>query len=271
MILIFSLSNKKIKNIINLQKKVKNRNLTSQFVVEGIKEIKMAINANYEIVEFFICKEIFIEYKKFLLSYSIKNVTIITPNIFKKISYRKNSGGIIGIYKKKKLFLEEINLKKNSIILILDEIEKPGNLGAVLRTADAAGIDLVILNNPKIDLFNSNVIRSSLGTIFTVNIIIDKFNRIIKWIKKKKNIKIITTSLSNKYNLISKNIYKTNLKENIAIIIGSEKDGICNDWENVSDCNIRIPMMGKSDSLNLSIAACIIIYESLRQKFYNRL
>lgn len=261
---ILSLDNKKIKNLLKLQKKSRYRKIKSMFVIEGIKEFKMAISTLYQIEEIFICPEIFnIKYFYLLNKYKI---TKISEKIFKKISYRKTSGGLIAISKIKKFFLEKINITTKSIILILDKIEKPGNLGSILRSVDAAGIDTVILSDPKTDIFNPNVIRSSIGAVFNINIVIETYKNIIPWLLKNK-IKIITTAFEKK----SKNIFEINFQKifAIAIIFGSENKGLSNHWIKIKNENIKIPMTGKIDSLNISTALAIIIFEIIRQRFYN--
>lgn len=260
---ILSLDNKKIKNILKLQKKSRCRKIQSMFIIEGIKEIKMAIYASYEIQEIFLCKEIFeFKYLSMLNNYKI---TEISQKVFKKISYRKTSGGLIALSKIKNFFLEKINIKKESIILILDKIEKPGNLGSILRSADCAGIDAVILSDPQIDIFNPNVIRSSIGAVFNMNVIIENYKKIISWLIINK-VKIITTAFEKK----SKNIFNVNFKKlvAIAIIFGSENKGISDHWLKITNENIKIPMNGKIDSLNISNAASIITFEAIRQRFY---
>lgn len=261
--IISSLNNPKIKHIIHIQKKSKNRKLKYEFIIEGLKEINMALKANYKIKEIFICKNIFSQKLCFLK----KKIYFITLNIFKKISYRKTTGGIIALVQEKIYYLNNIQLNKNPLILILDKLEKPGNLGAIIRSADGAGVDLIILCNPKIDIFNPNVIRSSLGAVFNIKIIIENFKNISYWLNKHKFIKIITTFMNKK----SKNLYEINLKNSIAIVIGSEDKGLSNYWLNLSNDNLIIPITGKIDSLNINSASSIILFESIRQRYYNNI
>lgn len=258
---ISNISNLKIRKVLKLQKKFKERISNNLFVIEGTKEVKMALDSNYIFKEVFICKEIF--KNKYLLPNSIQIIEI-SLKIFKKLSYRKTTGGIIAICQRKYIYLENLILSKTPLLLILDKIEKPGNIGAIIRTAEAAKIDAVILSDSKTDLFNPNVIRCSIGTIFTMTVISEKSKKIISWLKKKK-IQILSMSLDKN----SKNIYKYNIKSSIAIIIGSENKGLSNNWIKISDKKIQIPMKGKIDSLNLSNAAAIAIFEIIRQRYYN--
>ncbi|MFP3037272.1 MAG: RNA methyltransferase, partial [Candidatus Karelsulcia muelleri] len=192
-----------------------------------------------------------INYEKFFISYQI----------YQKISFRKKTGGIIASFFKKKFDIKKIKINLTTFLLVLEGIEKPGNLGAILRTTDAAGIDAVLLCNNTIDIFNPNVIRSSLGAVFTNNITIDNSENIIFWLKKKQ-IKIISTSVS-----VKKNIYNLKLeKKSLAIVIGAESKGLSENWFKSSNIIIQIPMKGKIDSLNVSTSTAIILFEIIRQK-----
>ncbi|WP_185850494.1 RNA methyltransferase [Blattabacterium cuenoti] len=259
---IYSLKNTKIKNLI---KNYKGKNKNKTFLVEGIKEFEMAIKGLFYPIEIFICNKIFHEYN---LIESFKSIIFyINVNIFKKISYRENSGGIIALFKEKKEnVLKKIKISNNNtLILILDGIEKPGNLGSILRIANAVGINIIIICNMKTYIFNSNVIRSSLGCVFITPIFIEeKIEVILHWLKKN-DVKIFTTGFNN-----SSNIYSTKLSyPRIAIIFGSEDKGVSDIWLEKANKIIKIPMFGDINSLNVSHAVSIITYEIIRQKYYN--
>ncbi|WGH27281.1 MAG: RNA methyltransferase [Candidatus Bostrichicola ureolyticus] len=259
---IMRISNSKIKTLLAIQKKSKIRNEKKIFLIEGIKEIKMALNGGYIPEEAFICTELYNNNN--ILSF-FKKKTFISRKIFTKLVYRDNSGGIIAIFKQKKFCsLEQIQLSQNPLILVIEKVEKPGNIGAIFRTADAASVDAVILDK-KIDLYNPNIIRSSLGSIFTINIIKETFNnKIFRWFKNK-NIKIIATCLKS----YAKNIYKTDLSRSIALIIGTETIGLSKIWLKNAYKIVKIPMYGSIDSLNVSNATAIITFEAIRQRLYN--
>ncbi|WP_185864570.1 TrmH family RNA methyltransferase [Blattabacterium cuenoti] len=265
--ILYSLKNTKIKNLIKSYKSINKKN--KLFIVEGIKEFEMAVKGKFYPIEIFICDEIFEKYNLVKLFKSI--IFYISIKVFQKISYRENSGGIIALFKEKKMnTLKNINIcKKNAIILILDGIEKPGNIGSILRTANAVGVNMIILCNMKTYIFNSNVIRSSLGSIFTISIFIEKkMETIFHWLKKN-NIKILTTGFHNNSHYVVKNIYKTKLYyDRIAIVFGSEDKGVSSIWLDKADHIINIPMFGDINSLNVSNAVSIIIYEIIRQKYY---
>nr|WP_238784582.1 TrmH family RNA methyltransferase [Blattabacterium cuenoti] len=194
---------------------------------------------------------------------------LIGMKIFKKLAYRKNSGGIIALFREESSIDHKLKNEKitdNFLILILDGIEKPGNIGAILRTADAAGVNIIILCNMKTYIYNSNVIRCSLGSVFTRKIFIEKIESIISWLQENK-VKIVVTGFCNHKK--AKNLYKTKLSDsNLAIVFGSENKGISNIWLKKANEIITIPMFGNVDSLNVSHAVSIIMYEMIRQKNY---
>ncbi|XMD33328.1 MAG: TrmH family RNA methyltransferase [Candidatus Karelsulcia muelleri] len=243
-----------------LKKKKKRKN---SFIVEGLKEIKMALKANYIPEYIFLYKKI---YKYEFISNFFRKKFLISYQIYKKISFRKKTGGILASFFKKKFYIKKIKINLTTFLLVLEGIEKPGNLGAILRTTEAAGIDAVLLCNNTIDIFNPNVIRSSLGAVFTNNITIENYENIILWLKTKK-IKIISTSVKNNKNNI-KNIYNLKLEnKSLAIVIGAESKGLSENWFKSSNIIIHIPMKGKIDSLNVSTSTAIILFEIIRQNY----
>lgn len=245
---------------MRLQQKSKERVSQGLFVIEGVKEVQMALDGGYTLEEFFLCREIFTA--ESLLKSSVK-VTEINPMVFEKLAYRKTTGGLIVLCQTRRLGLETLHMSDHPLLLILDRVEKPGNLGAILRTAEAAGVEAVILSDPKADQFNPNVIRSSVGTVFTTTVITDTAEEIVFWLKKK-NIQILATALEQD----TKNLYETALDKAIAIVIGTEDRGLSPLWLKVADEMIQIPMQGKANSLNLSNATAIVTFEALRQRLY---
>lgn len=257
-----------MKNIIKLQKYKKERKNKNLFIVEGYLEIKMALKGNFKLKKVFICKKIFNKKKK---DFSIfkKFIFFINKKNYSKISYRKNSEGIIGIFKNKKINYEKkINklIKKKNIFIILDNLEKPGNIGSIIRTVETTKIiDFIIFNNFK-DIYNPNIIRSSLGTIFIFPIFILSFQKILKIINKN-SIFLLGTSIQKKKNISLYNI-KFNYNK-LAIIFGNEHYGINKIWYKYIKYNINIPMFGFINSLNVSVSVAIILFEILRQKIYS--
>ena len=156
--------------------------------------------------------------------------------------------------------LEELNMKENPLVVVLESVEKPGNLGAILRSADASGVDAVIVCDPLTDMYNPNLIRSSIGGIFTVQTAAASSEETIKWLKDR-NIKIYTAQLQD-----SQWYYDTDMTKGTAIVMGTEATGLTDIWRKAADAHIKIPMLGKLDSLNVSVSAAILMYEAVRQR-----
>jgi TrmH family RNA methyltransferase len=256
--IIKSFNNSLVKQVIKL-KKSGERKKENLIVIEGCKEICLAREGGIKIKKFFYSRELDGKKEKIFLEWeNIK--TELSTDIFKKISYRENPDGFLILAEPKYLELEELKLNKNSLLIILDEVEKPGNLGAILRTADAGGLDAVLISNSKTDIYNHNVIRASRGTVFTNQIAAAERKEIIKWLKDK-GVKIFvsTPDADKKYSDID-------FSGSSAIIMGSEDKGASEEWIKAADETMQIPMRGKIDSLNVSVSAGIIIFEALRQR-----
>ena len=257
--LITSSQNPKIKNLLALEK-ARERTRQNLFVIEGIKELSLAIEGGYKIESVFFCPEI-IGSKE--LQTTIKHDQLLIPvqqNVFSKIAYRESTGGVIALGEQKQHRLETIKLSSSPLILVLESVEKPGNLGAVLRTADAAAIDAVIICDPRIDFYNPNVIRSSIGCVFTNQIASASTEDTIEWLRKN-SISIYCTYLQ-----ASKPYYEVVYTNSSAIIMGTEAVGLSNTWIENSNDNIIIPMQGKIDSMNVSTAAAVVVFEACRQR-----
>ena len=254
-----SLQNTFIKNILKLQEKSRERKKQQLFVIEGKREIELAFKGQFEIDSLlFIPQKIEYDYLK---QFNAREVIEITPEVYQKIAYRESTEGIIAIAKFKYIDLNSLIFKnKEPLILVIEGIEKPGNIGAMIRSADAANIDAIILADPKTDQYNPNVIRSSVGGVFTKNIVISSSEEIIAFFKKN-NIKMYAATLQNS------NLYTNqNYTEASAIIVGTEANGLTQIWRDHSTKNINIPMQGEIDSMNVSVAAAVILFEAKRQR-----
>ncbi|NCD00655.1 RNA methyltransferase [bacterium] len=252
---ITSLQNPKIKEVNRLANQENYRKKSKLVLVEGKEEVRIALE-NLEVVNYFFCPELTDKYPE------VDDEKILETNkeVFKKISYRKNPDGHIAIFKEKKNTFLDIKLKKNPLIVILDKIEKPGNLGAIIRTICAIKADAVILVDNQLDIYNSNVIRSSTGHIFKTKIVSDSFENTLKWLKDN-DIKIFSTN--SKTNISFVDVDYTGAT---AIVFGSENKGLDERWFKVSDKQIKIPMLEEMDSLNLSVSVAIISFEALKQR-----
>ena len=259
---ISSLQNAIVKQVLLLSEKSRERKKQRLFVVEGQREILLALKGGIEIKTLLFCKEIIAEKE---LSEIIQKVTCeiieISKEVYEKIAYRKSTEGVIAlcISVDKKLSGLTFN-SHNPLILVAEAPEKPGNIGALLRTADAANVDAIIIANPKTDLYNPNIIRSSVGCVFTNTIATGTTSEIIAHLKTK-NIAIYCAALQATVNYTNCNFVNAT-----AIVVGTESDGLSKEWLENSTQNIVIPMQGEIDSMNISVAAGILIFEAKRQR-----
>jgi len=257
---ISSLNNPRIKEAIKLEKasERKNRKL---FVAEGYREISKAFNAGFDFETIFYCPDLISEIHAQFLKRAVKAERIsVSHKVYEKMAYRENTDGLIGIGKWKEPSLEDIPAKSDGLYLVIETVEKPGNLGAILRTADAAGVDAVIVCDSQTDLYNPNVIRSSLGCLFTNRVINTSTEECISFLKERR-IHILAAALQN-----SRLYYDTDMRKSTAIVLGSEDKGLSESWRKAAGQIIRIPMLGEADSLNVSVSAAILTFEAIRQR-----
>jgi len=258
---ITSIQNPYIKELVKLQEKAKERKKQQRFLAEGKREISLAKAGNYTIETLLFYADITTEEE--LKSVQQKNTSLIeiSKEVYQKLAYRKSTEGMIAVLKTKDFSLQNITFKdKNPLILVAESPEKPGNLGALLRTADAAHIDAVLIANPKTDLYNPNIIRSSVGCLFTNQIGVGTSEEIIAFLQQNK-IAIYSTTLQN-----SNEYFKEDYTQASAIVVGTEATGLTEIWREKATQNINIPMQGKIDSMNVSVAAAIVIFEAKRQR-----
>lgn len=256
---ITSVQNPFIKSLVLLQEKSKARKQTGTFLIEGQREIELAQKGGYEIETILFLPEISSENEVKKLSRSAELIEI-SKEVYQKLAYRDTTEGILAIAKSKKLSLSELNLGENPLILVAEAPEKPGNIGAILRTADAANLDAVIIANPKSDLYSPNIVRSSVGCLFTNNIATGTTEEIISFLKAK-NINIYCATLQN-----STGYHTQNYTTPTALVVGTEATGLTKEWRDNATQNIIIPMQGAIDSMNVSVAAAILIFEAKRQR-----
>ena len=254
---ITSAQNPKIKNLLLLQEKSKARREQGLFVVEGRRELEHCLEGGFQIKTVFYCPEIAGEE---ILPPGVPQIIEIPEQLYKKIAYRDSTEGIIAEVAYKSQSLEDLNLPENPLIVVLESVEKPGNLGAVLRSADAAGADAVLIGDPLTDLYNPNLIRSSIGAIFTVPTVAAPSADIIAFLKAR-GISILTAQLQD-----SSLYYDVDMRRGTAIVMGTESTGLTNQWREAADAHIRIPMLGRLDSLNVSVSAAILLFEAVRQR-----
>ena len=260
--LLTSSQNPKIKFALELLNS-KGRKKHGLFLAEGLREMQIALKSGFVPLQIFFTSDF--KEKKGIHSLSFfnlpkYNIFEVDKKLFSRIAYREDTEGITGIFKTRKTNLETITLPINPLIIVLESVEKPGNLGAILRTADAANVDAVIICDPIIDLYNPNVIRSSIGCIFSKQTVVSSSEETINWLKSK-NISIFSAALTAK-----KFYHETDFTKGSAIIMGTEADGLSEIWLKQCTYQIKIPMLGKIDSLNVSNATAIIVFEAMRQR-----
>ena len=279
-----SAQNRKVKTLLALQEKARLRKEMGLFVVEGRRELEHCVRAGFEIDTLFVCPEIMgpavgpsapIRYSALTRSadptrvngaegpqpdLTANTIIEVSREIYEKIAYRGGTEGIIAEVKAKELSLAELKLSERPLVVVLEGVEKPGNLGAVLRSADAAGADAVLVCDPLTDLYNPNLIRASIGAVFTVPVACCSSTEAMKWLKDN-NIKIYTAQLQD-----SSWYYDTDMRDGTAIVIGTEATGLTDAWRETADAHIRIPMLGELDSLNASVSAAILLFEAVRQR-----
>jgi RNA methyltransferase, TrmH family len=263
---IASLSNKKIKNISLLMRKQSERKEQGLVVVEGVKEILQALISGITVDSVFICPEIAVNLQlvdKCKAACPNENLYYITPEVFGKLAYRDDSGGIILLGRTCYLQINDIKLSDNPLVVVLEKVEKPGNLGAVLRSCDAAGVDLFIICDPNTDIYNPNVIRSGIGCVFTQKVLACSSDEAISWLKKN-NIQIFAAALQT-----DQFYHQSDFTGPSALIFGTEATGLTVKWLTAADKIIKIPMLGQIDSLNVSNSVAIIVYEAKRQRNFH--
>ena len=259
--LISSTQNPFIKQLIQLKDKSRDRKKSGLFLIEGEREITLAIKGGYEFETVLFYPELFSEEQiNSLIGNQIDTIEV-SKEVYQKLAYRETTEGVIAVAKTKDLSIENISFKTtNPLILIAEAPEKPGNIGALLRTADAANVDAVIVANPKTDLYNPNIIRSSVGCVFTNKMATGSTQEIITFLKEN-NINIYCAALN-----ASTDFQTQDYTKPTAIVVGSEATGLTNEWLENSHQNIIIPMQGEIDSMNVSVAAGILIFEAKRQR-----
>ena len=291
--LITSGQNPKIKMLLELQEKSKLRREKGLFVVEGCRELGHCLDAGFIPEAIFICPEIYSPSREGYTPFGSRampdpttgkaggppatvprvarpsegipspegaKVFEVSRNVYEKIAYRGSTEGIIAEIRYKDRKLEDIKLGENPLVIVLESVEKPGNLGAVLRSADAAGADAVIICDPLTDLYNPNLIRSSIGAIFSRQIAAASSEETIAWLKAN-GVRILTAQLQD-----SSLYYDTPMTGPTAIVMGTESTGLTDIWRKAADKHIRIPMLGALDSLNVSVSAAILLFEAVRQR-----
>jgi len=259
---ISSLQNPLVKNILLLKDKSKTRRKQGVFVLEGLRELSLAIKGDYQVVSvLFYAELIQLQTIENMLPSQKVDLIEVSKEVYQKMAFRGTTEGVIAVIKTREFSLKNIHFKtKSPLILIAEAPEKPGNIGALLRTADAANVDAVIIANPLTDMFNPNIIRSSVGCLFTNQIAIGSTSEIIQFLKEKHINSYAAALHKDSINYLTEDYTKPT-----AVIVGTESTGLSDEWLNFTK-KVIIPMEGEIDSLNVSVAASILIFEAKRQR-----
>jgi TrmH family RNA methyltransferase len=264
---IISLQNPRVKHIVKLRDDRKTRKQDGLMLVEGYDEIQLALAAGHIPQTLLSAPELISRQ----ISGSFPESITVNRAVFEKISYRDNPDGWMGIFPIPRTSLTELRLSKSPLLIVAESIEKPGNLGAMLRTADAAGVDAVLLCDPRVDLWNPNVVRASRGAVFSVPTVECDNASAWEWLKSRKpalsggeaiRLLAATPSADVTYSDVD-------MREPVAIAVGTEDEGLTDFWMSHADVKVRIPMMGRVNSLNVSVSTALIVYEAVRQRALN--
>lgn len=257
---ITSSQNPKIKLLLQLQQKSSERRKAGLFVVEGRRELMHCLETGFDIACVFWCPAVEVGTEPLPALPDGVRVFEVSKAVYEKVAYRGSTEGIIAEVRIRQLSLTDLRLPEPPLVVVLERVEKPGNLGAVLRSADAAGVDAVIVCDPLTDLYNPNLIRSSVGAFFSVPCVACTSEACITFLKQR-GIQILTAQLQD-----SRLYYDTDMRRPTAIVMGTEATGLTSQWREAADAHIRIPMLGRIDSLNVSVSAAVLMYEAVRQR-----
>jgi len=242
-----------IKEIATLREP-KARRETGLILIDGEREIRRAAAAGVEVLEIVYCPDFKGAIPKGAQAVEVSN------KAFEKIAYGERSGSVCAIARPRPKTLAGLKLSSNPLLAVVESVEKPGNLGAILRTCDGAGVEALLLADPKTDIYNPNVIRASAGTVFTVPVVAATSEDIMAFLRKNK-IKALGTFPD------AKELYtRADLKGPLAVVLGAEDKGLSKLWQSHCDLKVRVPMKGRADSLNVSVSTAVVLYEALRQR-----
>jgi len=257
--IITSAQNPKVKRLLALQQKSSERREAGLFVVEGRRELERCLAAGFEVETVFWSRPTPLPLPVREGS-RCHQVIEVSPKVYERMAYRGSTEGVIAEVRTRQLRLEDIELGSSPLLVVLESVEKPGNLGAILRSADAAGATAVVVCDPLTDLYNPNVVRASTGAVFSMPMVACTSEECIRFLKEH-DISILTAQLQD-----SELYYDTDMRGPTAIVMGTEATGLTQQWRRAASAHIRIPMLGITDSLNVSVSAAILLYEAVRQR-----
>ncbi|MDY5632790.1 MAG: RNA methyltransferase [Bacteroidaceae bacterium] len=258
--IISSTTNARIKEVLLLQQKSQERRRQGLFPLEGQRELSHAAACGYRARTVFLCPEIAGADYRLPEALADAERIEVTPQVYARMAYREGTEGVLALMYGKAHGLHELRWQGAPLFVVIEGVEKPGNVGAILRSADAAGVSGVILADPRADLYNPNLIRSSIGSVFTVPVAVEPTEECIAFLKER-GVCILTAQLQD-----SHLYYDTDMRRPTALVMGTEATGLTDAWRRAADAHIRIPMLGRLDSLNVSVSAAVLMYEAVRQR-----
>ncbi len=258
---ISSPNNPRIKEVVRLRDAAY-RKEKGLFIIEGLREVRLALRAGFKAREIYLCPEFVDNRRKADFDFKAQDQEIIEldKKVYERIAFGQRKEGIIAVARDPRIGLKDIKIKPKSLIMVLEGLEKPGNLGALARTADAAGVDALIAADTRVDIYNPNVIRSSLGAVFSVKTLKESSSKVIDWLKENK-IGIVSAVVG-----ADRDYTEVDFNQSLAIVLGSEEKGLSRIWRDNSDYQAGLPMAGDADSLNVAVTGGILLYEALRQR-----
>ena len=259
---ITSARNPRVKTTLKLRSR-RGRDKQGRMVVDGTAEISRALAAGAELVELFVCDELLSAEATQIRDQAVRlkvPLLVTTPAVFSKVAFGDRQDGVVAVLRTPQHTLERLELPSNPVIAVLERLEKPGNVGAIVRSADAAGIAAVIVADGVSDLYNPNAIRSSLGTVFTTPLVAATSTETLDWLRRE-GFRILAARVgaSTKYTDVD-------YRGAIALVFGSESAGVSSLWSSAEISAVSLPMLGAADSLNVAATASVLFYEALRQR-----
>lgn len=257
--MITSTANLRIKALQKLSK-ASERRKQGRFVVEGLRELGLALDHGYSPDVLYFCPELVPDGYPSRLGVPEDACVPVSRAVFDRIAYRENRDGMVGVFHTRPLALADVRLEKNPLIIVLEAVEKPGNLGAILRTADAVQANAVVVCDPKTDFFNPNVVRSSIGCCFTRQVALCTNEELLSW--------LIAHGISTYAAALTADglYHEADYQGAVAFLMGTEATGLSEFWLHHADHSIKIPMLGEIDSLNVSVSTAVMVYEAMRQR-----
>ncbi len=251
--------NQTIKHLARLKER-RHRDAARRYLVEGTRELTRALSANVPLEEVFVCLDLLRPEGRALVETLALPQTEVSAEAFKRLSLRQNPDGVLGVARMRETSLADLELAPDALLLVVDGVEKPGNLGALLRTADACDLDAVFVTGAGTDLYNPNTIRASLGSVFSRPVLAVETEALLEVLTARRfKLVAATPDAPTTY-------WDEDYSGGVAVVLGTEHAGLGPDWRNAASSKVSIPMHGLADSLNVSVAGALLVYEALRQR-----